>query len=42
MGIEYRTTALPGLTTISFTNDSMKARRSVSSLSFRNSFMSWA
>ena len=42
MGTVYRTTALPGMTTISLTKVSMKALRSVSSLSFRNSLMSWA
>ena len=36
------TTALPGMTTISFTKLSMKALRSVNSLSFRNTLRSWA
>ena len=42
IGIVYRTTALSGMTTISFTKLSMKALRSVSSLSLRNMLMSRA
>ncbi len=42
MGTAYRTTALSGRSSISLTKVSMKARRSVSSLSFRNLLMSLA
>ena len=42
MGTVYRTTAFSGMTTISLTKVSMKALRSVNSLSLRNSLMSCA
>ena len=42
IGTVYRIRASPGITMISLTNDSMKALRSVNSLSFRKSLMSLA
>ncbi len=42
MGTVYLSRASPGMTTISLTNDSIKALRSVSSLSFRTSRISLA
>ena len=40
VGIVYRRKASPGMTMVSFTNDSMKALRSGNSLSVRKSLMS--